>query len=101
MRSLIIYVLAAAAAFYIMGSHDMVSADSTDEFDAMRCGNQLVTLGDQQFIVAQICGDPDRIQVESYGREIWIYNFGPDEFIRYLTFVNGRLQRIQLGDKGW
>ena len=30
----------------------------------------------------------------------WIYDFGPHEFIRYLTFENGKLVSIKTGDYG-
>ncbi len=32
--------------------------------------------------------------------EEWTYNFGSTRFIQYLTFVNGRLRRIEDGPKG-
>lgn len=31
----------------------------------------------------------------------WIYNFGSTQFIRYLTFENGILVRIETGDYGY
>jgi hypothetical protein len=100
--TIIKYILVAAVAFSAMGSHTVMSADPTDDVDSVRCGNQLVTVGDRQFTVAEKCGEPNRIQGPSYGgTEVWVYNFGPREFIRYLSFVNGRLYRIQVGGYGW
>jgi hypothetical protein len=32
--------------------------------------------------------------------EAWTYDFGPQRFIRTLTFEEGRLIRIEAGDKG-
>ena len=32
--------------------------------------------------------------------EEWTYNFGPRRFIQYLTFINGRLKKIEDGTKG-
>lgn len=33
--------------------------------------------------------------------EKWVYNFGPTQFIYYLTFANGRLRRIQASEYGF
>lgn len=33
--------------------------------------------------------------------EEWTYNFGPSRFVRYLTFENGRLKRIETGSYGY
>jgi hypothetical protein len=30
----------------------------------------------------------------------WIYDFGPETFVRYLTFVDGRLFRVDTGSYG-
>lgn len=76
---------------------------------AMRCGNRLVTEGDQDFQVRDRCGDPfwtDRYtNVEIIGAhgpieeqrevqfDIWYYNFGPRQLLRQLIFRDGRLLR--------
>jgi len=33
--------------------------------------------------------------------DVWTYNLGPTQFIRYLTFENGILTEITAGDKGF
>ncbi len=33
--------------------------------------------------------------------DIWTYNLGPNRFIRYLTFENGILREITIGDRGY
>ena len=33
--------------------------------------------------------------------EEWTYNFGPSRFVRYLTFENGRLKRVETGSYGY
>jgi hypothetical protein len=30
----------------------------------------------------------------------WTYDFGPRRFVRYLTFVDGRLQSVEAGGRG-
>jgi hypothetical protein len=95
------YFLAFAAALSVMGLQGAKAADTTDDVDSMRCGGQLITLGDRELEVVETCGEPDRVRSASYWREVWIYNFGPNTFVRYLTFVDGRLRRIQVGGYGW
>jgi hypothetical protein len=98
---------------------------------ALRCGSDLVLIGDRKIEVIQECGEPefieewqeervthvtgekDRITGDliigketTIGRsnllhiEEWTYNFGSRRFIQYLTFVNGKLKKIEDGPKG-
>lgn len=81
---------------------------------ALRCGSQLVTLGDYKLQVLSKCGEPmfvdSRIEfrvVRLYGSgleferyvpvtiEEWTYNFGPNRFVRLLRFENGRLVSVE------
>ncbi len=80
---------------------------SLAESSTMRCGSQLISLGDHGFEVQRKCGAPVSQAVigskESFSRnyrnaeqvmiEEWIY--GPDHgMYRYLRFEGGRLVRI-------
>ena len=96
----------------------------------LRCRGSIVSIGDTKLQVIDKCGEPDHIEfweeerikkdhyysddqdrsyrgyrepflVKEYVRiEEWTYNRGPTTFIRYLLFENGRLKKINLGDKG-
>jgi hypothetical protein len=96
-----------------------------------RCGNEIISVGDRKFDVLRKCGDPvnvdarQQIRTRSIGPvvfgpnrtiqiypapllvdelvtiEEWEYNSGPSKFIRYLTFENGSLVSIALGDYGY
>lgn len=85
--------------------------------DSMKCGTRLVTTSDNKAEVLIRCGTPDwrdqwsekliedfagpyerRISVE---RERWIYNFGPQKFLRFLLFENGKLTAISTGERGY
>lgn len=87
---------------------------------AMRCGNDLILVGDRKLEVLKSCGEPDfvdtweekrRERIYYFGHwypdyrlvvvEEWTYNFGPSMFIRILTFENGRLVEIETGDYGF
>ena len=88
---------------------------------ALRCGRQLVQVGDHQLEVLDKCGEPDwteqRIAVrgsrlrhpygaleESRYEEVvideWLYNFGPRKFKQLLQFEDGVLKEIQNLDYG-
>ena len=97
----------------------------------LRCGSRLICLGDPKSKILHECGEPDDIEVRheehvfGYNRtpylydweynghfetsslkevitiEEWTYNFGSTRFIRFLTFVNGRLKEIRTGGYGY
>jgi hypothetical protein len=97
--------------------------------DGMRCGNRLVSKGDSTFEVRSRCGEPtqatQRVETRSERRRIrtpcgrgetrcervqevtvdviideWVYDFGPQTFVRYLTFVDSKLFRVDTGSYG-
>jgi hypothetical protein len=88
--------------------------------DTLRCGANVVSDGATQAEVSQKCGEPQsrssRLEVVSQETrqggattggstatttsvtrniEEWTYNFGPGQFMRLVTFVNGRLSTVQ------
>ncbi len=82
-----------------------------------RCGNRIVSLGDTKAEVIIKCGAPvwkddwtdqiindvntvDELRV-SVARERWVYNLGPNSFLRFLSFENGRLTDISMGGYGY
>jgi len=56
---------------------------------AMRCGTELVDEGDTQHEVSLKCGKPTCVE-----QNRWIYDVGPDEFIKVLHFQGGQVQFI-------
>jgi len=85
--------------------------------DTLRCGNRLVSVGDNKAEVLIKCGSPawkddwtDQIITNpnsvdasrlSIDRERWVYNFGHNSFLRFLLFENGRLVNIATGGYGY
>ena len=85
--------------------------------DTLRCGNRLVSLGDNKAEVLIKCGSPawkdawtdqviDNVNTAnalrvSTQRERWVYNFGHNSFLRFLLFENGKLVKITTGDYGY
>jgi hypothetical protein len=79
--------------------------------DSMRCGNQLIAIGDGARTVLAKCGSPTAQQRRwDRGRrrwgwvnvviDTWRYDFGPYEFVRILTLADGELRAIEVGDYG-
>jgi len=95
-----------------------------------RCGSKIVTVGIHRAEVIRRCGNPSNVESwpeirtrrdfgpglheperpiylrpqiveELVTIEEWEYNLGPNQFIRYLRFENGRLTKITTGDYGY
>lgn len=98
--------------------------------DGMRCGTRLISAGDSTYAVKSRCGEPQdatrRVETRTERRRVrvpcgrndearcervqevsadvvveeWTYDFGPQRFVHYLTFFDGKLARIQTGSYG-
>ena len=84
---------------------------------ALRCGNNIVDVGDTKIEVLAKCGEPtlkeevgedltrERDSSESkFAKryvEKWTYNFGPTRFIYVITIRNGKVIDISAEDKGF
>jgi hypothetical protein len=80
-----------------LGALTGVASAGMNEFDSCRCKNGLATKGDQKQEVLQKCEPPARQQLSSNRdcREMWLYNFGPNEFMQGICFDNsGRVKKI-------
>ena len=107
----------------------VVSLSDVSAF-GLRCGVDLVSIGDATSEVITKCGEPSKVESWEVPRrsryyrhslpylnnrhyreplyskgyitiEKWTYNFGFHRFIRYLTFKNGKLKRITKGGYGY
>ena len=68
-----------------------------NEFESCRCKNGLASKGDRKQEVLQKCEQPVSHQFNNARdcREIWLYNFGPNEFMQGICFDNsGRVKKI-------
>lgn len=86
----------------------------------MRCGTELVQLGDNFTRVEDACGEPDdryhvgtkyveQTRRDRYGNEatlahailvdVWVYKRGSSQFTRMLYFENGVLVDIEQGER--
>lgn len=113
MQGLVKHITAALfAGALALGSPPPVRAN------AVHCGRTVVRPGDRAPDVLRKCGPPTgrlrldgrpqnrrRAPTRSQGgggraREVWIYDLGPRQLVRYVSFVGGRVVAIDLGGYG-
>lgn len=99
----------------------ILSLGSINSAYALRCGHDLVLLGDYKADVLAHCGAPDSVETrtkivgntlrhprrtldiheyEEIQIEEWVYNFGSSRLQQYLRFENGRLKEIKSLGRG-
>lgn len=82
--------------------------------DSLRCGSDLVTVGEMAVRALAKCGEPYtrepllRTEVNKHGvsfqiqyGERWTYNFGPSNFMQLVTIKNGEIAAIEIGGRGF
>jgi len=70
---------------------------------SIRCGNELVRVGDPTIELLQRCGEPDLkelLNTDGLIVEKWTYNCGSLRFMRIITLKGGVVHRIELADYG-
>ena len=65
-----------------------------DDVSNMKCGDVIGEIGDQQFEIQHKCGPPTTTEENG---QVWIYDRRPDDFVYYVTFTEGEVERIQVG----
>ena len=68
------------------------AAYALDDVSNMNCGDVIAEIGDQQFAFQQKCGPPTTTEENGW---LWVYDRRPDDFVYYVTFAEGQVQRIQ------
>jgi hypothetical protein len=108
--------------FLLIGLTGSFAALAGSDF---RCSGRIIAVGDSQDYVLDKCGEPTSIEDRTEGIasgfrhsnpesheelnyvmtgpqvEVWTYNFGRTQFIRYLTFRSGELAGIETGGYGY
>jgi hypothetical protein len=70
---------------------------------SMRCGNELVRVGDPTIKLLQRCGEPDLkelLNTDGLIAEKWTYNCGSLRFMRIITLRGGVIRKIEVADYG-
>ena len=76
------------------GKSDSLDFNSLADQSSYRCSGGVVAVGDSDRSVREKCGDPLEIGRKQDFGPIWIYHTAQGNFMYYLAFMNGRLQRI-------
>ena len=73
-----------------------------DEYESCRCKNELATKGDSKVVIHQKCGSPLQVSynVRKGCYEMWLYNFGPNEFMQGICFERGSVQKVLSLNRG-
>ena len=72
-----------------------------DTAQSLECDGGTVVVGDTEDSVRDKCGDPQKVtQEDAASPVVWYYNFGPTEFVYYVTFTDGVVIQIQVGGYG-
>jgi hypothetical protein len=74
-------------------SHSVDFRNLADQ-SSYRCSGGVVAVGDLDRHVREKCGDPLEIGTRQDFGPIWIYYNNQANFMYYLAFANGKLQRI-------
>ena len=78
---------------FVDKSHSIDFRSLTDQ-STYRCSGGVVAVGDLDRDVREKCGDPLEIGRRQDFGPIWIYYEDQANFMYYLPFLNGKLQRI-------
>lgn len=71
-------------------------------FESCRCNNGLATRGDSRQEVLEKCAQPaGRFGGNRDCPEIWVYNFGPNEFMQGVCFDRSRVTKVLSLDHGY
>ena len=92
-NALLLWATLALLIIFVDKSHSIDFRTLADQ-SSYRCSGGIVAVGDLDRDVRKKCGDPLKIgRIQDFG-PIWIYYENRANFMHYLAFFNGKLQRI-------
>jgi len=95
MKNKTIYFVSILALLIIFpGTSYSIDFNSLADQSSYRCSGGVVGIGDSDIEVRQKCGDPFTIGRKQDFGPVWIYYEDGSNFMYYLPFLNGKLQRI-------
>jgi uncharacterized protein DUF2845 len=92
-----------AVIYLIFCFHIGIAFAGADEYESCRCKNELATKGDSKQDVQRKCGQPVQVSynVRRGCYEMWLYNFGPNEFMQGICFERGSVQKVLSLTRGY
>jgi hypothetical protein len=72
-------------------------------FESCRCGNEIATRGDSKTDVERKCGKPaaKTSRTRSDCGDMWLYNFGRNEFMQGVCFDKSKVKKVLSLDRGY
>jgi hypothetical protein len=87
----------------VIGKIQNYNSAGLNEFESCRCKNGIATKGDKSQDVLAKCDQP-ATKTSTRTRnchEVWLYNFGPNEFMQGVCFDGGRVNKVLSLDYGY
>jgi hypothetical protein len=95
-RKKILTVFMNALIFIFMIQSYAVALDDTS---SLQCDGGIVAPGDSADSVKEKCGKPQQVLTPDPQEPVkWVYDFGGTQFTYYVSIVNGKVERIQVGE---
>ena len=70
-----------------------------DDTSSLQCDGRIVVPGDSEDRVKEKCGEPREVlRSDPQDPVKWVYDFGGTQFTYYVSIVNGKVERIQMGE---
>jgi hypothetical protein len=96
-----ISIFAITIAIFVSVFFIQTNLSALNDASSLQCSGGTVLAGDSEDSVRDKCGEPQKVTQEDADSPIvWFYNFGPSEFVGYVSFTNGVVERIQMGGYG-
>jgi len=92
---LLIFILVSVT-LLLFSKMSVFSSDLSD-VSALQCSGGIISIGDMEYHVLKKCGEPT---TKTGDGNVWIYDLGSSELVRYVAFVGDKVHRIQLGGYG-
>ena len=94
-------ILTVTIAIFVSVFFFRTNLSALEDASSLECDGGIVLQGDSEDSVRDKCGEPQKVtQEDADSPIIWFYNFGPSEFVSYVSFTNGIVERIQMGGYG-
>lgn len=89
--------------FFLSSLLTTAATAGMNESESCRCSNGLATKGDTKQEVLGECGKPFRISsnLRQDCSEMWVFNFGPNEFMQGICFERDRVKKVISLDRGF
>jgi hypothetical protein len=94
-KTILMKVINALIFIFVFQSYAM----ALDDTSSLQCDGGIVAPGDSEDSVREKCGEPQQVLRPDPQEPVkWVYDFGGTQFTYYVSIVNGKVERIQMGE---